>query len=91
MGDTPIQDDGEWLRVGHGTSPEALAVGLRMAMERYGRVLKVEGSAEFREAVATVAAREGFPVRFEDPALERQRAALTTARSPSIQPRGRGR
>lgn len=88
---TQIQDDGEWLRIGHGASPEALAAGLRMAMERYGRVLKAEGSAEFRDAVVAVAARERLPVRFEDPALERQRAALTAARSTPIQPRGRGR
>lgn len=90
-----IRDDGELLRVAQGATQEGLVAALKMAMERYGERLTVHGGAEFKERIAEAAAASGLKVRFDDPALEKRRAALEAERrqraSQNFQTTGRSR
>lgn len=73
--DAVVRDDGEILQVARGAGREGLEAVLRAAMERYGEVITVKGSAEFKEQVAAAAA--GLKIRFDDPELEKRRIAVT--------------
>lgn len=52
---------------------------MKILRRRYER-LTVHGGAEFKENIAQAAAAAGLKVRFDDPALERRRAALAAER-----------
>ena len=78
VADTTIRDDGKLLRVGQGTSLEGLETALRIAKERFGEKIAVNGSAEFRERVAKAAAAARLKVEFDDPDLEKRRVFLLT-------------
>jgi hypothetical protein len=84
IGNSAIRDDGAKLAVSRGVTPAGLEAAVRMAMERYGSRLTVNGSDEFKERLAKVAANKGLPVTFDDAALERRRRSLagTTVHSP---------
>ena len=84
-----IRDDGASLHVSRGAEVEGIAAALRIARERYGDILSIAGSAEFKERVVQAAARAALPVRFDDPELERRREAL--AANPNQQEADRGR
>ncbi len=76
VSDTTIWDDGKLLRVGQGTSLEGLETALRIAKERFGNKIAVNGSAEFRELVAKAAAETRLKIEFDDPDLEKRRVSL---------------
>jgi hypothetical protein len=77
VGDSAVRDDGSKLKVSRGADRNGLEAALRMAIERYGDCITVNGSAEFKEQIARVAAAARLPVRFDDAALERRRRQLT--------------
>jgi hypothetical protein len=75
IADTTIRDDGKLLRVGEGASPEGLEAALRIAKERFGGNITVNGSAEFKELVARAAAAAQLKIEFDDPDLEKRRVS----------------
>jgi dihydrofolate reductase len=76
VGSSAVRDDGEKLKVSRGVTQDGLQAALRMAMERYGDRITVNGSAEFKEQVAGAAAIGNLALTFEDVVLERRRQAL---------------
>lgn len=76
VGTSAIRDDGDNLKVSRGTTHDGIEVALRMAMERYGNRITVNGSATFKEQVARVAASAKLPIVFTDPNIEKRRQAL---------------
>jgi hypothetical protein len=77
VGASAVRDDGSKLKVSRGADRDGLEAALRIAIERYGNCITVNGSAEFKERIAGVAAAVQLPVRFDDAALERRRRQLT--------------
>ncbi len=71
-----VRDDGARLHVSRGVQDKGLLAALQIAKERHGGVLKVAGDATFQARVARLAALTDPAIRFADPALERQRAAI---------------
>ena len=84
IGASAIRDDGAKIAVSRGATQAGLEAALRMAIERYGSRLTVNGSDEFKAQIANVAAKKRLPVTFADAALERHRQSLagTTVHSP---------
>lgn len=70
VADTVIRDDGEVLNVAKGTSRQGIEAVIRLAMDRYGNILTVRGSDQFKLHVAEVAATAKLKLVFDDPALE---------------------
>jgi hypothetical protein len=71
-----VRDDGARLHVSRGVQDKGLLVALQIAKQRHGGVLRVAGDATFQARVARLAALADPTIRFADPALERQRAAI---------------
>jgi hypothetical protein len=94
---TTLRDDGERLRIAqHQRTDEGLVQALKLAVERYGETLSIQGSAEFREQIARAAVAGRVRVKFDDPALDARRRALQEAErgaaaSEQTHPRGRSR
>ena len=84
IGASAIRDDGAKIAVSRGATQAGLEAALRMAIERYGSCLTVNGSDEFKAQIAIVAAKKRLPVTFADADLERRRRSLagTTVHSP---------
>lgn len=78
VGDCAVRYDGDQLRVSDQAENdrEAVACALRTARLQYGRRINVNGSAQFREMIARVAAEERMDVVFSDEALENRRRQL---------------
>lgn len=73
VADTVIRDDGEVLNVAKGASRQGIEAVIRLAMDRYGNILTVKGSDQFKLHVAEVAATAKLQLAFDDPALEHYR------------------
>ena len=71
-----IRDDGEALQVARGSNRAGLEAVLRMAVHRYGPSIAVNGSDEFKEKIARVAATSNLNITFNDAALEARRQEL---------------
>lgn len=71
-----IRDDGEALQVARGSNRAGLEAVLRMAVHRYGQNIAVNGSDEFKEKIARVAATSKLNITFNDAALEARRQEL---------------
>ena len=76
VGDTVLRDAGDKLKVSRGADDEGMGVALRMAMERYGNSIHVNGSAAYKEKMAQAAATAKLPITFDDAALESRRQEL---------------
>ncbi|WP_017879689.1 TraI/MobA(P) family conjugative relaxase [Janthinobacterium sp. CG3] len=77
VGASAVRDDGDKLNVSRGADDAALLAALRMAAERYGNTITVNGAAAFKEQIARVAAAANLPINFADAALEARRQQLT--------------
>lgn len=75
-GSTSIRDDGERLKVAKGSTADALEAALHLAVVKYGTRIKVNGSDEFKERIAQVAAAKKLNISFDDAALETRRQFL---------------
>lgn len=71
-----VRDDGNKLNVSRGATQDGLKVALRMAIERYGERVAVNGTAAFKDQVARAAAAAKLPISFDDAALERRHQEL---------------
>lgn len=79
VGKAAIRDDGERLQVSRDATSESLQTALQLAVRRYGQILTVNGSDEFKEQIARVAAETRLVLRFDDPAIEKRRLTLLAA------------
>lgn len=86
-GSSAIRDDGDQLKIARGTGRDGLEAALRLAMERYGNHITVNGSAVFKAHIIKVAADTHLALTFTDSALERQRLALMPTSSTATQER----
>ena len=75
-GKTAVRDDGDKLQVSREATREGLQQALRLAMERYGNRITVNGTAEFKAQIIRAAVDSQLPITFADPALESRRQAL---------------
>jgi hypothetical protein len=75
-GDSAIRDDGDHLQVSRGIDRGGIAVALKMAAERYGDVIRVNGSDDFKTRVVAHAVVSRMPITFADPLLEKRRLKL---------------
>jgi len=76
VGSTAVRDDGDKLNVSRGANQEGLQAVLRMAIERYGERITVNGTAEFKEQIVQAAAAAKLSITFDDAGLERRRQEL---------------
>lgn len=77
LGESAVRDDGDKLKVSRGADDAAMLAALHMAQERYGDRITVNGTAEFTERIARVAAAANLAITFDDVALEARRQQLT--------------
>lgn len=78
VGNSAVRYNGDRLQVSDQAEGdrEAIACALRAARLQYGRRIVVNGTAQFREAIARVAAEERMDVVFSDEALDNRRRQL---------------
>jgi hypothetical protein len=74
---TGVRDDGQSLRVQGRVSRAVLVQALRLAANRYGSELRVEGDDAFKQAVLDVAVAHNIEVTFDDAGLEARRKHVT--------------
>jgi hypothetical protein len=79
VGASAIRDDGDKLKVSRETTKDGLDAALRMAMERYGNHITVNGTDDFKERIVRAAVSSNIPVTFADAALERRRQSLLSS------------
>ena len=87
VADTVIRDDGKHLNVAKGASSTGIEALLRLAIHRYGKVLTVNGSDQFKDQVVKTAGATKLHIVFEDPTLEQRRQYFS--RASQLQGRGR--
>lgn len=75
-GSTILRDYGSKLAVTRGYQEDGLQVALRLASERYGGCLHVDGSEDFRERIVLAAAQGQLAISLDDPVLEARRLDL---------------
>lgn len=75
-GRSAVRDDGDKLQVSREATREGLQHALRLAMERYGSRITVNGTTEFKAQIIRAAVDSKLPITFADPALESRRQAL---------------
>ncbi|WP_417663138.1 TraI/MobA(P) family conjugative relaxase [Pseudomonas sp.] len=80
IGEAVIRDDGRALQISRHAKPATVIAALQLAAQRFGQSLSVNGSAEFKQQVLELAAQEHLTIRFNDPALEKQRLALVASK-----------
>lgn len=66
-------------------SHEAVEIGLRLALQKFGPELNVAGSEQFKREVLAVVLKTGLPVRFWDPVMAGALAQLTAQRAQAEQ------
>lgn len=72
-GRSAVRDDGERLQVSREATREGLEAALRLARERYGNCITVNGTALFKAQILRAAVESHQPITFADPLLERRR------------------
>jgi hypothetical protein len=75
-GQSAVRDDGDKLQVSREATREGVQAALRLAMERYGNQITVNGTPEFKAQAIRAAVDSQLPITFADPALELRRQQL---------------
>ncbi|MGV4008751.1 TraI/MobA(P) family conjugative relaxase [Citrobacter freundii] len=75
-GKNAVRDDGDKLQVSTGADRAGVQEALRLAAERYGDRITVNGTTEFKAQAIRAAVDGKLPITFADPALEKRRQAL---------------
>jgi hypothetical protein len=78
-----VRDDGHKLGLSIGADPGTMLAALRMALERYGGRIAVNGSSAFKEQILASAVDASLPVNFDDPILEQRRLLLAERSTPT--------
>jgi hypothetical protein len=68
-GKKAFTDHGERVSFGNGKDDEAIETGLRMAAQKYGGEVKLNGTAEFQMRAVQVAAERGVTIKFANKEL----------------------
>jgi hypothetical protein len=76
VGASAVRDEGDMLRVSRGADQIAIQGALRIAIERFGRTITVNGSEAFKEQIVVAAATCNLSLTFDDAALEHRRLQL---------------
>ncbi len=87
-GEGAVRDDGSRLQVSAKASAGVLHEALRMAVQKYGDRITVNGTAEFKAQIIRAAVESRMPIMFADAALERRRQELLTKESTNVSTRG---
>ena len=77
-GKSAVRDDGDKLQVSREATGEGLVAALRLASERYGNRITVNGTVDFKARIIRAAVVARLPITFADPELERRRQSLIT-------------
>jgi hypothetical protein len=77
-GMSAVRDDGNKLQVSREVTRDGLQQALRLAMERYGNRITVNGTVVFKAQIIRTAVDSRLPITFADPAMEARRQALST-------------
>jgi len=75
-GQSAVRDDGDRLQVSTGADRAGVLEALRLAAERYGDRITVNGTTEFKAQAIRAAVDGRLTITFADPALEKRRQAL---------------
>lgn len=75
-GQSAVRDDGDRLQVSTGANRAGVLEALRLAAERYGDRITVNGTAEFKAQAIRAAVDGKLAITFADPALEKRRQTL---------------
>ena len=75
-GQSAVRDDGDRLQVSTGANRAGVLEALRLAAERYGDRITVNGTAEFKAQAIRAAVDGKLTITFADPALEKRRQEL---------------
>jgi hypothetical protein len=78
-GTTVLRDDGVRLTVTREGDHAGMRTALKVAVDRYGKCLRVDGTAEFREQIVRAAVAAHLNITFDDAVLEARRTELTRA------------
>jgi len=79
-----LRDEGRHLSILDESSEEAIAAGLLIAREKFGK-LTLTGSSEFQRRVVAVGVAQGITVNYVDPALESMRQQLVNNKRQAMQ------
>jgi Relaxase/Mobilisation nuclease domain/Large polyvalent protein-associated domain 7 len=71
-----IRDDGKHIKVSRGVSYDGVTAALRVAVAKYGEVIKLDGDKDFKDQVILAAAASGIKVSFSDKELNAQLTAF---------------
>lgn len=63
-----VVDRGNDVHITRNTDP-AIEIGLRLSIEKFGRLLDVQGTPEYKEKIIEVAVRHGLDITFVDPKM----------------------
>lgn len=75
-GMSAVRDDGDRLQVSREATREGLQAALRLAQQRYGNRITVNGTVQFKAQIIRAAVDSQLHITFADPALESRRQAL---------------
>jgi len=81
---TVLRDDGRQFRMAEKVSQDVVEVALKMAVQRFGKDITVNGTEEFRKQAVVAGAK--LKLVFKNPELEAQRKALITATTHTTNP-----
>jgi len=65
--DVAVRDEGSRLHLSRGADEQAIIMALKIARDRFGDTLLVEGSGLFQARVATLAAQENITINLTEP------------------------
>ncbi|MFT4059268.1 MAG: relaxase/mobilization nuclease domain-containing protein [Legionella sp.] len=71
-----IRDNGKEIGIYRGASIQSLKTALHMAKERFGSLVSVTGTPQFKESLIRIAVHYQIPIQFEDPKMEQLRNHL---------------
>lgn len=72
-GRNAVRDDGAKLQVSRGANSDGVEAALKLAIEKYGSNLSINGSPEFKAQVINVVTKANLAVTFTDASLEKMR------------------
>ncbi|MDR1613553.1 MAG: relaxase/mobilization nuclease domain-containing protein [Planctomycetota bacterium] len=76
VGADAIRDDGHAFRVSRDAGEDTDVMALKLAMQRYGRKLRIHGDRAFQERMLRAAVKGRLYVGFTDPELESRRREM---------------
>lgn len=76
VGSTAVRDDGNKLVVSRGSTQSGLQAALRMAIERYGERITVQGTDSFKEHIILAAVADKLPITFDDDVMQQRHQEL---------------